>query len=228
MPQNLVKGEQLNSNEVLVLSSTGEMNVPADINVKGFNIVGENTITQYGGPVTIQAGGGNYQYGYAGVTKIIGGQQEYAGYAYGGRVLLRGGDFNQASTIGDNYGTKAYGGVLALQGADYFQGGTTWVVGGYGARNSGAGYSYGGPVWIVGGGADNQTDILGNYGQPGTVNIRGGAFVGFLATFADLTSAIGTGTGILLTVMIVYQFYEQIMSQHKDDIPPSIRKFLGA
>jgi preprotein translocase subunit SecY len=60
------------------------------------------------------------------------------------------------------------------------------------------------------------------------LTILGGAFVGFLATFADLTSAIGTGTGILLTVMIVYQFYEQIMSQHKDDIPPSIRKFLGA
>jgi preprotein translocase subunit SecY len=60
------------------------------------------------------------------------------------------------------------------------------------------------------------------------LTILGGAFVGFLATFADLTSAIGTGTGILLTVMIVYQFYEQIMSQHKDDIPQSIRKFLGA
>jgi preprotein translocase subunit SecY len=60
------------------------------------------------------------------------------------------------------------------------------------------------------------------------LTVLGGAFVGFLATFADLTSAIGTGTGILLTVMIVYQFYEQIMSQHSDDIPPSIRKFLGA
>jgi preprotein translocase subunit SecY len=60
------------------------------------------------------------------------------------------------------------------------------------------------------------------------LTILGGAFVGFLATFADLTSAIGTGTGILLTVMIVYQFYEQIISQHRDDIPPTIRKFLGA
>jgi preprotein translocase subunit SecY len=59
------------------------------------------------------------------------------------------------------------------------------------------------------------------------LTVLGGAFVGFLATFADLTSAIGTGTGILLTVMIVYQFYEQIMQQHGDDIPPGIRKFLG-
>ncbi len=60
------------------------------------------------------------------------------------------------------------------------------------------------------------------------LTILGGAFVGFLATFADLTSAIGTGTGILLAVMIIYQFYEQIMSQHRDDIPPVIRRFLGA
>jgi len=60
------------------------------------------------------------------------------------------------------------------------------------------------------------------------LTVLGGAFVGFIATLADLTSAIGTGTGILLTVMIVYQFYEQIMSQHYDDIPPSIRRFLGA
>lgn len=59
------------------------------------------------------------------------------------------------------------------------------------------------------------------------LTILGGAFVGFLATFADMTSAIGTGTGILLTVMIVYQFYEQIMQQHGEDIPPAIRKFLG-
>lgn len=59
------------------------------------------------------------------------------------------------------------------------------------------------------------------------LTVLGGAFVGFLAVFADMTSAIGTGTGILLTVMIVYQFYEQIMQQHGDDIPPAIRKFLG-
>ncbi|MBN2202581.1 MAG: preprotein translocase subunit SecY [Candidatus Aenigmarchaeota archaeon] len=60
------------------------------------------------------------------------------------------------------------------------------------------------------------------------LTVLGGAFVGFLATFADLTSAIGSGTGLLLTVMIIYQLYEQIMQQHGDDIPPSIRKFLGA
>lgn len=59
------------------------------------------------------------------------------------------------------------------------------------------------------------------------LTILGGAFIGFLAAYADLTSAIGTGTGLLLAVMIVYQFYEQITSQHREDMPPPIRKFLG-
>ncbi|MEM5872285.1 MAG: preprotein translocase subunit SecY [Candidatus Aenigmatarchaeota archaeon] len=59
------------------------------------------------------------------------------------------------------------------------------------------------------------------------LTVLGGAFVGFLAAFADLTSAIGSGTGILLTVMIIYQFYEQITAQHYDEIPEKIRKLLG-
>ncbi len=57
--------------------------------------------------------------------------------------------------------------------------------------------------------------------------VLGGAFVGFLAGFADLTGALGTGTGILLTVMIVFQFYEQIASQHMEDMHPAVRKFMG-
>jgi len=59
------------------------------------------------------------------------------------------------------------------------------------------------------------------------LTVLGGAFVGLLAGFADLTSAIGTGTGILLTVMIVHQLYEQIMSQHYDELPPIVKKFAG-
>ncbi len=67
--------------------------------------------------------------------------------------------------------------------------------------------------------------ILNRYIPP--LAVLGGAFVGFLAAFADLTSALGTGTGILLTVMIVYQFYEQIAAQHMEDMHPAIRKFIG-
>ncbi len=56
------------------------------------------------------------------------------------------------------------------------------------------------------------------------LTVLGGAAVGALAAFADLTGAIGTGTGILLATMIVYQLYEQISSQHKDDIPGPLKK----
>jgi preprotein translocase subunit SecY len=59
------------------------------------------------------------------------------------------------------------------------------------------------------------------------LTVIGGAFIGFLAAFADLTGAIGTGTGLLLTVMIVYQFYEQIVAQHSEDMSPALKKFLG-
>ncbi len=59
------------------------------------------------------------------------------------------------------------------------------------------------------------------------LTILGGAAVGALAAFADFTFAIGTGTGILLATMIAHQMYEQISSQHSDDIPPRIKKFMG-
>ncbi|MBN2043183.1 MAG: preprotein translocase subunit SecY [Candidatus Aenigmarchaeota archaeon] len=57
--------------------------------------------------------------------------------------------------------------------------------------------------------------------------ILGGAAVGFLAAFADFTGALGTGTGILLAVMIVYQLYEQIAMQHMEDMHPAFRRFFG-
>ncbi len=59
------------------------------------------------------------------------------------------------------------------------------------------------------------------------ITVMGGAFVGFLASFADMTNAIGTGTGILLTVMIVYQFYEQISQQHGSELPQWLQKWMG-
>jgi preprotein translocase subunit SecY len=60
-----------------------------------------------------------------------------------------------------------------------------------------------------------------------SLTVLGGAFIGLLAGFADLTNALGTGTGILLTVMIVYQMYEQIIQQHSEDMPPVMKKFFG-
>jgi preprotein translocase subunit SecY len=49
-----------------------------------------------------------------------------------------------------------------------------------------------------------------------------------LAVLADLTGAIGTGTGILLTVSIVYKFYEDFKQQKIFEAHPRINKFLGA
>jgi preprotein translocase subunit SecY len=57
-----------------------------------------------------------------------------------------------------------------------------------------------------------------------SLTVLGGAFVGLLAGFADLTNAVGSGTGILLTVMIFYQMYEQITQQHWDDMPEWLRQ----
>jgi preprotein translocase subunit SecY len=56
--------------------------------------------------------------------------------------------------------------------------------------------------------------------------LLGGLAVGLLAAFADFTGAIGTGTGILLTVMIVYNIYEELSHQNLEEAHPIIRKFL--
>lgn len=55
--------------------------------------------------------------------------------------------------------------------------------------------------------------------------VLGGLFVGLLAAVADFTGALGTGTGILLTVMILYNFYEIIAARYVEDMHPSMRKF---
>jgi len=67
--------------------------------------------------------------------------------------------------------------------------------------------------------------LLNRYIMPLTV--MGGATVGFIASFADLTGALSRGTGILLAVMIVYKLYEEIAKQHMMDMNPMMRKFMG-
>ncbi|MFH1294709.1 MAG: hypothetical protein ABIH90_02085, partial [Candidatus Aenigmatarchaeota archaeon] len=58
------------------------------------------------------------------------------------------------------------------------------------------------------------------------LTVLGGLSVGFLAAFADFTHAIGSGTGILLSTMIVYQLYEEIATQHAEDMHPALRRFM--
>lgn len=67
--------------------------------------------------------------------------------------------------------------------------------------------------------------MLSRYIWPLTV--VGSLAVGLLASVADLTGALGSGTGILLTVMIIYQLYQQIAQQHAVDMNPMMRKFMG-
>ncbi len=59
------------------------------------------------------------------------------------------------------------------------------------------------------------------------LTVLGGAAVGFLASFADFSDAIGTGTGILLSAMIIYQLYEEIAAKHMEDMNPALRRFMA-
>ena len=66
--------------------------------------------------------------------------------------------------------------------------------------------------------------LLERYILPLTV--MGGITVGFLAATADLTGALSRGTGILLTVMIIYRLYEEIAKQHMMEMNPMLRRFM--
>ena len=66
--------------------------------------------------------------------------------------------------------------------------------------------------------------LLNRYIWP--LTILGAITVGFLAAIADVSGALSRGTGILLTVMIVYKLYEEIAKQHMMDMHPMMRKFM--
>ncbi|RME53078.1 hypothetical protein D6783_03045 [Candidatus Woesearchaeota archaeon] len=67
--------------------------------------------------------------------------------------------------------------------------------------------------------------MLERYITPLTV--MGGLAVGLLAASADLLGALTSGTGLLLTIMIVYRLYEEVAQQHVMDMNPMLRKFMG-
>jgi preprotein translocase subunit SecY len=60
------------------------------------------------------------------------------------------------------------------------------------------------------------------------VTVMGGAAVGLIATFADFTGAVGSGTGILLTVGILYRLYEELMREQLGEMFPALRSFIGS
>jgi len=57
--------------------------------------------------------------------------------------------------------------------------------------------------------------------------LLGGFFVAVLAGFADFLGALGTGTGILLTIGIIKQYSEIIAKERMAEISPAVRGFLG-
>ena len=59
------------------------------------------------------------------------------------------------------------------------------------------------------------------------LTVMGSFTVGLLAGIADLTAALGTGTGILLTVGILYRMYEQLEQMRAMDSNPMLGKLLG-
>ncbi|WP_321430494.1 preprotein translocase subunit SecY [uncultured Methanolobus sp.] len=61
------------------------------------------------------------------------------------------------------------------------------------------------------------------------VTVIGGAFIGFLTLVASMLGTLGGagGTGLLLTVSIVYRLYEDIASEQMMEMHPMVRSFFG-
>lgn len=69
------------------------------------------------------------------------------------------------------------------------------------------------------------TSLLEKYIPP--IVVIGSAFVGLLAGVADLTGALGTGTGILLAVSILYRLYQDIEKQQVFESNALASRLLG-
>ncbi|MEM2875725.1 MAG: preprotein translocase subunit SecY, partial [Candidatus Bathyarchaeia archaeon] len=54
----------------------------------------------------------------------------------------------------------------------------------------------------------------------------GGVIVGLIAATSDFFGVYGTGTGILLSVSILYQYYEALMREQISEMFPAIRSIL--
>jgi preprotein translocase SecY subunit len=59
------------------------------------------------------------------------------------------------------------------------------------------------------------------------VTVLGGIIVGLIAGVSDFLGAFGSGTGILLSVGIIYQYYELLMRERAAEMFPAFRRILG-
>jgi len=60
-----------------------------------------------------------------------------------------------------------------------------------------------------------------------TVTILGGIIVGLIAAVSDFFGVFGSGMGILLSVGIIYQYYELLMQERAAEMYPAFRRVLG-
>ncbi len=61
-----------------------------------------------------------------------------------------------------------------------------------------------------------------------TVTVLGAIIIGLIAVGADFFGAFGTGTGILLTVGIVEQYYEILVKERITEIYPGMKAIIGS
>jgi preprotein translocase subunit SecY len=59
------------------------------------------------------------------------------------------------------------------------------------------------------------------------VTVLGGIIVGLVVGLSDFLGAYGTGTGILLSVGIIYQYYELLMRERAAEMFPAFRRIIG-
>ena len=59
------------------------------------------------------------------------------------------------------------------------------------------------------------------------LTVSGGIGIGLLAATADFLGAIGSGTGILLTIMIFNDLYDRLKREDVEEAHPWVRKIVG-
>ena len=60
-----------------------------------------------------------------------------------------------------------------------------------------------------------------------TVTILGGFIVGLVAAVSDFFGVFGSGMGVLLSVGILYQYYQLLMRERAAEMYPALRSFFG-
>jgi preprotein translocase SecY subunit len=60
-----------------------------------------------------------------------------------------------------------------------------------------------------------------------TVAVLGGVIVGLIAGVADFFGVFGSGMGVLLSVGILYQYYQLIVQEQVSEMYPGLKRFIG-